>query len=96
MKSLHYQPAIEPQRSFGESPFRLEHAGRIPQMFDQLSARARQLPFVLGASFAPAIRDDLWSNRRTADLNARRHRLPVVEATGRVITQQEIDDALDD
>lgn len=95
MNALQYQPVIEPQRTFGESPFRLEVGGSIPQLYDQLTAPA-QLPFGPGASFAPAATDDLWANRRPVVLSSRRRRLPVVPATGRIITQQEIDDALDD
>ena len=96
MSVLTYQPAIEPQLTLGESPFRIEHAGSIPQIHKWLFKHVEQPPAVFGSSFAPAGSDDLWANRRPLARPSRRRRLPVVPATGRVITQQEIDDAFDD
>lgn len=96
MIALHYQPAIEPQRTFGESPFRLEPAGSMSQVFHQSITRGGQIPFTPGLRFAAAGSDDFWANRCPAGLPAHRRRLPVIRATGRIITQQEIDDALDD
>jgi len=95
MSSPHYQPAIEPQRTFGGSPFRLEHSDRMPQTIDRPVSHALQIPLIFSARFAPSGFDALWTKHRTTERLVRQRHLPVVKATGRIITQQEIDDALD-
>jgi hypothetical protein len=40
MSALPYQPALEPNRTFGESPFRLEPSGGIAHAFSQPIARS--------------------------------------------------------
>ena len=97
MSAFHFQPAIEPQRTLGKSPFRLEDIGDMPAVFGEPIAHVGQIPFVRDARFAPIGSEGLWANRPPTVLAARRRRrLPFVMATGRIITQQEIDDALDD
>ena len=97
MSILVYQPIIEPQRSFSESAFRLAHTGAMPSISEASIAHAGQPPLISNARFAPIGSDDLWTNRPRARAATRLLRfLPVVKATGRTITQQEIDDALDD
>lgn len=97
MNTFYFQPAIEPQRTLGESSFRLERRGTSPVIFEEPISRVPQTSFAPDARFAPMDSEDLWTNRRPNSGSARpRRRLPVVKATGRIITQQEIDDALDD
>jgi hypothetical protein len=97
MSTLVYQPIIEPQRTLSESAFRLAQSEVMPAVPEESIAHAGQLPLIPNVRFAPIGSDDLWTNRPPTRATARRQRfLPVVKATGRTITQQEIDDALDD
>jgi hypothetical protein len=97
MSALASQPVIEPQPAFGESAFRLAHTGAMPSVSVQSMAHVGQIPLIPNTRFAPIGSDDLWANRSPARAATRLKRiLPVVKATGRIITQQEINDALDD
>lgn len=95
MTALHCQPAIAPGRTLGESPFRFQLAGTKLEALRPATLQSPRSPFVPDADLARIRADDLWLNRHPASVPTRR-KLPTVAATGRVITRQEIDDAMDD
>ena len=96
MKTTYYQPAIEPERSFGDSPFRLQKPEVSISTFERF-VRFGVQPVFSPHWFSPIGSECFWTNQAPlAVLKQAKRRLPVVKATGRIITQQEIDDALDD
>jgi hypothetical protein len=93
MSANRFQPAIEPQRTLGDSPFRLGPPETLPRLVEG----DRQIAAVWNAHFAPIGAAELWANRYPIIAQGRpRRAFPIVKASGRIITQQEIDDALDD
>ena len=93
MKPAFSQPSLEAQRTLGKSSFRfegLEFLGTWPVPDQQTFVRST-------VRFAPVADENLWANRPPAvPPNKRRRRYPIVKASGRIITQQEIDDAMDE
>lgn len=92
-----FQPAIEPEPTLGGSPFRVTIAGTVSWFTPVPITRFGQLSFGSITPFAPIASDAPWANRTPAVLQARTpRRFPVVRATGRIITQREIDGSLDE
>jgi len=92
-----FQPPIPNQRTLGgpayfrdESQFRSE---TFPAPFE-----GAIVDLNLRIHFAPVASDELMENRPKTNrpTPGRKRTLPVIKATGRTITQAEIDDALDD
>jgi hypothetical protein len=93
MSTFHFQPEIRPQPTLGTSPFRVE----LPELFITSLETDRRTAGPLSAPFSPIAAENLWTNQPSRSHQERRRRaFPVVKASGRAITQSEIDDALED
>ena len=97
MKARTFQPVIEPERTLGASPYAVTVFQGAP-LFPALPiACFGQMALGSNTPFAPSAPAELFGNCRPAAQPPKPiSSLPVVKATGRIITQQEIDDALDD
>lgn len=93
---VNYQPSIEARRALGGSPFRLA-GGReltgVAQMADPQLHVLRRPPAPAFAAVSRLISPPIV---RANEIIHRKRQLPIVRATGRVITQQEVEDACDD
>jgi hypothetical protein len=89
MSTSHFQPEIRPQRTLGSSPFRFERS----ELFLTSVKAGRQVAALISSPFSPIAAENLWSNQPSRSQHGRRKQtFPVVIASGRVITQNEIDD----
>ena len=94
----YFQPPIDPLPALGESAFRFQRVKPMIQIYAPPNPQRASLTFAVNLPFAPMASEDLATNRnRTVQHTARLRRiLPIVTSTGRLITEQEIEDALAD